>query len=413
MKRNRQNSLHLRQQAVKARYEQLRRRTGLVPLLGLFVILLLALGLAGYLIPRQSELVNRLVQDGRHERALALVGEGVLPGGDALVDPSPATLVEVLIDSIDHDFDEASRERIDALVRITDDPAGVYKVLNDRRRVIPQEMLPELLDHLAVRAVQAGDPALAVSLYADLEKLSPLNLDQTRASIAASRYAGQPRVALDTVSHYLAANQMPFTQLPDDLRKLTIGLHRELNEGSVAFDLLSEEFKATLDPAERHELVELITTVAAQSARLTDSLPLLEDFLANTDAGKRDWRDLLTRTESADDDADFLQFGKMLAQNLEWNNRSSEAFDLNRKLAVMGDVDALDRCVTIYPWVDRQGDATDLLEALVPVVARDRYTLLLARLQAERGKFNEAEAIYREALAGAHSEDASICSGEA
>lgn len=380
----------------------------LVPLAPLLAVLTLALGLAGLLIPRQGELVSRLVKDGRHDRALALVGESVGGGQASDSPPTPANLVTVLLDSADQHFDEAAIQRIDALVRITDDPAGVRKVLFDRRRILPHGLLPTLLDHLATRAVHLGNPALAVSLFGDLETLQGLDLDQTGRCVAACRFAGQPRAALDVISRYLEANRLPFTQLPEDLRMTTIALHREVNEGSKAFDLLSEEFKATLDPAQRHELVELLTTVAAQSDRLPDSLPLLQDYLASTDAGRKDWTELLGRNPSSPSDADFLRFGKILARHLEWNNRTSESFDLYRRLAAMGDLESLDRCLTIYPWVDRQDDAADLLEALAPVKGREAYTLLLARLQAERGRFREAETIYRAELAGAHAGDATV-----
>lgn len=401
------------------RYASTRQRRGgsgkLVSMKWLLALLVIALGLAAYLIPRQAELVKRLMQDGRHERALALVGEGVMiPQGasgeveNGPVQASPADLAKVLLDSIDHDFDEASSVRIDTLVQMTDDPAGLRNELMQRRHLIPGPLMIQLLDHLATRAVQTSEPGLAVKIYEDLAEIHPLDLEQTRDCVAANRYAGNPRGALDTISAYLHREQLPFTQLPDDLRDLTVSLHRELNEGSIAFDLLSEEFKATLDSEERESLVELITTVAAQSARLNDSLPILEDFLSKTEAGGKDWRSLASPDHAGADDEDFLKFAPMLAQHLEWNSQTDKAFAYYRKLAALGQLDALDRCVTIYPWIDRQGDVTDLLQALVPVVEGERYTLLLARLEAERGEFAAAETIYRDQLSGKHADDATV-----
>ena len=79
-----------------------------MPLGWLFALLAVSLGSAGLLIPRQSELVKRLVEDGRHDRALALVGESMNSGGatngaPTSVDPTPANLVKVLLDSADLD----------------------------------------------------------------------------------------------------------------------------------------------------------------------------------------------------------------------------------------------------------------------------------------------------------------------
>lgn len=384
-----------------------RRRAGLVSLRWLLLLLAAALGLAYTLIPRQSELVERLVEDGRHDRALALVGEGIAADG-GVTQLSSASLVEALLDSFVNHFDKATEERIDSLVRVTDDPAAVRQVLLARRSLLPDELLPKLLDHLAVRAVHAGDPKLAVTIYGDLEAIEPLDLEQTTKLIAACRFSGNPRAALDASTRYLSAQRLPFSQLPEDLRMTIIALHREVNEGSAALDLLSEEFKATLDPRHRQELVELITTVAAQSDRVGDSLPILETYLTKMDAAKADWRELLGRKSQSDTDPEFVRFGRTLAQHYEWANRTDEAFDLYRKLAAMGDLDSLDRCITIYPWIDRQEDATNLLEAMAPVKERETYTLLLGRLQSERGHFPEAETIYRAELAGSHAKDPSV-----
>ena len=378
-------------------------------------LMLLAIGLAWFLIPRQYELVGRLVEDGRHERALALVGKTMadrihsgLSPGDIDRATTAAELVRVLIDSNTGRFDEITLAKIEAVAMATSDPASVRQVLEERGADLPEDALARLLEHLAVRAVQTGDPALSADIYEQIAELHPLNLDQTRKLVEASRFSGQPKRALQGISAYLETYRIPYTQLPDDLRKLAVGLHREVNEVSEAFDLLSEEFKATLDPVSRKEIVDLLNMLAAQSNRIDDSLPLLMDYLNSTDAGSRSFSELASREASHATDADFLRYGKTLALHLEWNNRTYDAFELYRKLALLGDLESLDRCVTIYPWISRQGEVTDLLEAMGPVPERPQYTLLMARFEAERGDLDEAEKIFRSELEGSHARDVTV-----
>ena len=57
------------------------------------------------------------------------------------------------------------RISIEAVVRATADPAGVREVLNDRAEDLPREARAGLLGHLAIRALQTGDPALAASYW--------------------------------------------------------------------------------------------------------------------------------------------------------------------------------------------------------------------------------------------------------
>lgn len=376
----------------------------------LLVMIVLSLGVAGIMIPRKSELVKRLVADGRHDRALFLVGQGMESSGDPnssdpSADHSPAALIRIILDSIDHDFDESSQDRIETLIGITEDPGGMHAALHERRRIIPSRLYPEWLDQLASRSVQTGKPKLAATIYSELADIRPPSVENARDWVAACRFAGQPGQALEVISRLLDSQQLPYSQLPEDLRELTIALHREVNQGTVAFDLLSTEFRNTEDSEKRLNLVEQLTTVAAQSGRISDSLPLVEAYLAETPAGKQDWKTIAQRSDSASFDPEFQRLAGDLARQLEWNRRPSDAFVLYRKLAVMGDIDALDRCVTIYPWIDRQGDVTDLLQVLVPVVGRDRYTLLLGRLLSECGQFGAAEEIYRAELAGKRAED--------
>lgn len=383
-----------------------RPRQRLFPLGWLFGLLLFALGLAGLMIPRDAELVERLLEDGRHERALALVGATVAveqadqPEDTAAV-PDAATAADLLttmLDALPAAASEADVARLDTLVRIVDDPAAVHAVLTGKLGRLPAAARPALLEALAGRALQTGDPALAARVYSEIDAIQPLSLDRLRRMILACRYSSQQRLALESVSRYLSRNRLPFTQLPADLRDLTVALHREVNEASQAFDLLSEEYRANLDPDHRQDLVELLTTTAAQSNRLNDTLPLLQDYLATTEAGRLNWSRLAARPQPHPTDGAFLKYGKLLAQFLEWNNQVENAFVLYRKLALLGDTESLDRCVVVYPWIDHQLEVTELLETLVPVKGRDAYTLLLARLLVERPDLEKAEAIFRSEL---------------
>jgi len=362
----------------------------------IFGVVLLALGLAYLLIPRDTELVERLVEDGHHDRARELVvtaNSGV--NSDLLIgeEASAEDLIAMLLNNQSGRIPSGKASQVATLIEITSDTGAAREILETHSSRFSDDSMADCLAALARRAVQLGEPALGVEYYDEMWQLRIPDENLLRDVIAAKRYAGDPEGALDCISDYLSHLGQPFHRLAEDLRMTTVSLHREINDGSGAFDLLSQEYFASVDDETRHHLMDLMTETAAQSERLEDCLPILEAYVTTLHAAPQTWQELLAQKKTHPSDADFRKYAFVLAQHHEWNKQTGQAFDIYCKLAAMGDLEALDRCVTIYPWVGRQDTATELLTALAPVPHRPQYTMLTARLEADRGNLEKAIAL--------------------
>lgn len=359
----------------------------------IFAVLILAIALAYLLIPKDSELVERLVEDGRHARATELVASpaptGAPTGADEPESNHAEGLIEVLLTTDTGNIDDKRAEHIASLIAIAEDPHAVHLRLQPERDRLTTAGELACLDALATRAVQTGEPAFATDLYRERWQIEAPDTDLLPDIVAAYRYSGNPKGALDAITRFLGDHGQPFSRLPKELRMTTVALHREINEGSKAFDLLSEEYAHSIDAETRQQLIDLMTVTAVQSDRIVDCLPMVESYVASLSPPEQNWRDLLN-APVARDSSDFLKYGSILAHHREWSSNNEGAFGLYLKLAALGDLEALDRCVEIYPWIDAQDRATALLEAMAPIAERPQYTLLTARLEADSGELDRA-----------------------
>ena len=373
-------------------------------------MVLTCFGIAYLLIPKETELVERLVEDGRHDRARELV-IGARPAGDfpaaeetgatdesdadlaAVDEGTPALdIIEVLLENGNGlaSIDEEAAHRISTLVKICSDSKSALKLLDEHSARLTEAGRIECYEALAQRSVQLSQPGIAADLYFRLWDMQAPDTERLAATVTTCRYAGRPKQALEAIDRYLRENDTPFGRLPKELRMTTVSLRREINDGSGAFDLLSEEYIGAQDAVTRQHIMDLMTVTAVQSDRIKDCLPIVEDYVASLDTAKSTWQELLKANADRQDDDDFLKYAMILGQHREWGGNIDAAFDTFRQLAALGHREALDRCVTIYPWIDRQAEATELLAALVPIPDRPQYTLLSARLEADRGHLSRA-----------------------
>jgi len=369
------------------------RRNAILSSRQVFGVVLLALTLAFLLIPRNTELVERLVKDGQHERARELVAKTASLANETPTvgdGASAENLIAMLLENQPGLIPSGKTAQIATLIEIISDTAATRRVLEAHAEHLSDRSKAECLAALAKRAVQLGEPSAGAHYYDEMWELQNPDENQLRDVVATKRYANDPKAALDCISRYLSERAQPFHRLPEDLRMITVSLHRELNDGSRAFDLLSREYLASVDDNPRHELMDLMTETAAQSERLEDCLPILQQYLATLSASSQTWQQLLKPEAAHPSDEDFRKYGSILARHQEWNGQPVQAFDLYCKLAAMGDPGALDRCVTIYPWVGKQNETTELLSAMAPIPYRPQYTMLAARLEADRGELELA-----------------------
>ncbi len=354
------------------------------------VLICVAIGIASLLIPRQTEVVDRLIADGAYERALQLLES---------THDSPTALLGEVLAAEERQLDKKTLQELQVLIKLSDNPEEVLALLDQNPGVVPQATAREIWLQVADRAMEIEEPEIASKVYQRISATSVLNEAELRGAVAACRFSSNPLRAVGHLSEYLTANSLTYAEMPADLRMQMISLYRELNMGSEAFDLLNQEFSIRSTETERQKIFDLLTTTASQSNRMMDSIPILEQQIQETRAGSLTWKEIQKRHRPHSSDEKFFECAKQLAAFYEWNVRSEEAFVLYRKMAVMGDLEALDRCVVIYPWINKQNDLAELLRELGTVNDRPDYQILLAKLEAERGRLESAEEIFQSLVA--------------
>ncbi len=363
------------------------------------ILVVLSLVLAWQLVPREHEVVGRLVADGQYERALELFGAE---------DGTTTTLIRDLIDENQADLNPRLIKSLQTLMAFSEEPGEVYELINEYRSDIPETVASNFLESLAIRSMQLGAPELASRIYQDLSRNQVLDEPQLRSAVTAARHSSNPLLGLNLLSDHLRKLQIPASHFPEDLRRMMITLSREVNQGERAFELLVEELRQSNESGARSRLMEELAQVSVEANRFEEGIPIIKRYVETTQAGQMDWDALVARKGPHPSDPEFMKYASMLATVCEWHNDADQAFDIYRKLALLGDLHALDRCVTIYPWALRQNDLADLLFRLYPIRERSGYSLLIARLQAQRGHFDSAEKILRELIQSGEAQEADL-----
>lgn len=358
------------------------------PGIALLVLASVLVGLA--LIPGDRELMRRLMVDGRVDRAFHVMG---------VKDGSAALLVERLTSS-EHPLNGREfLEDLRLLMPATPDPEAVYRVICARKKNIAGGTLPYVQDMLALRALQLGEADAAARIYQDLAGEGFRTTAQLRRAVATARFVSNPGLGLAFVSGHLERNRLSYEQLPKDLRTTVIALNREINNGSQAFEFLAGEAERHRGGPEMSAIMAELAQVSLEADRFEDAIPIIEGYLELTEAWRMSWEELVQRRyEQRRSDADFKKYAKTLAAYLEWNSKSGDAFEILRKLALLGDMAALDRCVTISSWCSRERDLTGLMALLYPFAERPAYNVLYARLEAQRCQYAVAEKVIRDCL---------------
>lgn len=191
---------------------------------------------------------------------------------------------------------------------------------------------------------------------------------------------------------------------------LRLTLFRELNQNEAALDQMlaggpEGEFW-TIDE------IRMLTQMARGAVRPARGIPAVTQFLASEPENLEAWRLLvvLQRESGMAEDAASSQ-GRVVALSqrdpeelrewgrlLEGSGQPSKAFDVYLELAGVGDVRALERLVELNPGLFRDREVAELLLQLVPVPNHDDYTLLLARILAKLGRYDDSIAFYQRYL---------------
>ncbi|MEZ5327119.1 MAG: hypothetical protein R3F19_18885 [Verrucomicrobiales bacterium] len=398
---------------------------------GLVVTFCLAAAL--FLVPRDQELIERLLEDGKHRRALEVVqgragNEELEKELAAKVEALPAEPVAYVLDGAPLDVlrsaiaalvsNESSDTTTPPLTRafaaIQATPAAelaqaAAAIAEGDGNTMPEEARIEIYRNLGQRAVGEDQAALAMGVYATFRGTGTLPTTVMLSEMMdAAGYAGAPESAVAFAEDYSQATGTPLADLPQPTRGKCVAMLRATNRPGEALDILIAELQVQAQSSGgiQEELLKTAVETAGHADRVTQMVPYLEAFVGRLPESQLSWEETVHRHAEGTLELGetYRHYSTMLAQYAEWSDRFPLAFDHYMRLAVGGDHNAFDRAAELYDDLNRQHEFMLLLQCIVPVEGEEKYTLLLAQLLGDSGLYVESENWYRTWL-GEHQDD--------
>lgn len=383
------------------------------------------------LVPRDHELIERLLEDGKHRRALEVVKEQdgneeleralaekvealPLPTNVYVLDAEPLVVLGKALEALNSSADK--EDDADGISPLTKALAGINAAqadeLTEAARILADndsESMPDsariaIYRALGTRAVGENQAPLATGIYATFRgtgtQPSPAMLGEM---MDAAGYAGAPETAVAIAEAYCSSNESTLADLPEPARSKCVAMLRATNRPGDALDIMIADLKTQAESSEgiRKELLQTAVETAGHADRITSMVPYLEAFVEKLPESKIDLEETVRRHKEGTLTLSetYRHYSKMLAQYSEWSDRFSLAFDHYIRLAVAGDKIAFDRTAELYDDLNRQHEFMLLLQCVVPVEGQEKYTRLLAQLLGDSGLYVESEKWYRSWLA--------------
>lgn len=354
-----------------------------------------SLALAAYLVPQRAELVKRLMEDGNHERAIAVASESahVIPSeivqtriqGEVVKELSPK---EKLVAALAQSTSIGDGQSLATAVAQVADAKKALDIVHDLDASLTPEQREKVYIATGQSALAQGDPAFAASIFNEAATRGVRSESMLGLEVQAYRWSGQPREALAALLAW--QTQSP---LPANMEVEAVAVYRELNEPAKALEILQARLQKEKSQSGYQEAtLVLASEVAANAGQMTSILPVVQDFLAGRPAGNATLAELSSGAVKPDET--WTKFTQLCAEHCEWGGRPNEAFDFYQKLAVCGDRNALDRVLALNPGLKRAGDMMEVLRAVVPVKEKPELTRKLAYLLADAGEYQEADIQY-------------------
>ena len=366
-------------------------------------LVLACVGGAVFLIPSDSQVMKRLTADGKIQRLREIVSEKT--GSE----PTDAELLEHAVGELGKGgWDETGTQAVEKLALGIEDTRESFDTITRLEGELPPRPTAAIYSRMAKRALANNQPKLASDIFQKLGDLSGMSEDRITEVVSALRASEAPAEALDALGKFKDDNG---GELPVALEELYSTLALESGKVDVAFDAAREGFekRKQRSPEEMRKAINKLMVTGAHAGRTEELIPLCEEYLATTEAGKLDWHGILKRRKEnpSFSDPEFEQVALEAAKFSRWNNQPDKSFDLFRKLAALGSPGALEECVSLHKPLLREAEMADILDAFVPVEGKPEYTLLAAEIHAKRTDYEQADGLYRKHLA-AYPEDTEI-----
>lgn len=284
---------------------------------------------------------------------------------------------------------------VDELPRARDVDA-LWSVLEGNWSAVTLPQRERLLKNLVPLALGQERPDLAAEIFAATAGDRPKSEAQALELVRLRRLAGDAAGALRALGDIAS----------DKVDAVRVSLLRELNRNDVALENLLAKLSTRSDYT--GEEIALLVAVARGAGQPGRAVPFVEKQVQSHKNDIETWRYLvrLQRESGAApaaaasqgrvvelsdrDPVELREWGRLL----EGAGKPGQAFDVWYELGMQRDQYALDRLIALNPGLYRNKELAEVLETVVPVDNHDDYTLTLARLLTEQGRYEDATKAY-------------------
>jgi tetratricopeptide (TPR) repeat protein len=388
------------------------------PLRTVLVLLVGSIGASYWLVPRQDQLVERLFLDKQYHRMAEALRSGLgdkttfKPSDMRSMTPEQLTMLSHLLRLTPKEqltliftgnrtpvYDQFVHGLVLAAVRYIDviPPKDAWSLIGPSLSKIPAAQQIELAELLSANAHAVGQPALAAIILSPVAKLKEAGWPVARDLALALRWSGQTQKGAQELKRWLAdrTEGIPVKDLKSGI-SLGDEMAMEAGEPSLALDFairgLSLVGAAEAIPESQMSATHLM---ALQCARTNDILPWMKKYVDSLPQSKLEVSELLKpevrRSESF---ASGKKWIGILAQTCDWNSDFESAFDYHLRLAAMGEMSSLDRCLALTGFLGRDQELADLLEQMRPFDQRPGTQIFLARELAGLGRDVDAKPLF-------------------
>jgi predicted Zn-dependent protease len=407
------------------------KSTNPLPVWGLLGVLLACAITLYLLLPNQKRLLSRLVQDGKAQRALAVL-HSISQAETArdpefyelmrlrlsrqLLNPKDKGAVIAQIEASLQAFARSSSQdflaEILQSISLLDDCAQVLKLVAPHLKPLSNTARQMLVEALVKDALASDRAEVAAETYEHCLRPFPPAQTNLVEAVRLWRAAARPDRAIRVLQDFEQQSGKSSSALGPALVELKFNLLREVGRNSEAFDLTSSLAAQLAVGEARKKWLKLMQATAGNATQRRTLLKVYRQNVRANPADAETWR-LIAAISVAAGEVDVARealqklinltpgdvaIQKQLAQLYEWNGDPNLAFDLYLKLAEQKDAAALERLIALNPGLYRDKDVLRLLRGLGAEADQDKYRLILARLLIKHGEYAEACSLYQKHL---------------
>lgn len=394
-----------------------------LPVRALLVTLLACLGASYWLVPSNSEMVERLMLDQQYEN-LAVILNSEIGKGSNINSALLHSLTSDQITALSQLLRLTPREQLNAIfvsnrppvydriihglvlagVRYIDviKPDEAWQLVSQHTERMSGPQFLEVARLLARNALAVEQPQLAALILDRASRLNEAGAQVANDMAQAYRWSSQAKTGAIHLHDWLKGRAASLSKAElAQLRSLNIAIAMEGGEPGLAFDVCMDELKevpAGQSPADA--LMERASNCAAKAARTRDFLPLLQRKVASIPESTLSIKDLHQRAlHQPNSLVEYKKWAAQLAQYSDWNSEFETSFDQHCRLAITGSLESLDRCVALWDFLGCGQELAELLVELGPQPQRPHLQFVQADLLASLGRDTEARPLYEQWLA--------------